>query len=55
MLVGVRVHDRLVELVVADRVTVPTKPLRAPTVTFEVPATPALIVMLVGLAAMVKS
>jgi hypothetical protein len=55
MLVGVRVHDRLVELLATDRVTVPVKLLRAPTVTFDVPATPALVVMLVGLEEIVKS
>jgi hypothetical protein len=54
-LVEVRVHDRLVELVVTAKVTVPVKPLTGATVTVEVPATPPLTVTLVGLAVTVKS
>jgi hypothetical protein len=54
-LVEVRVHDRLVELVVTARVTVPAKPFTGATVIVEVPATPALTVTLVGLAVIVKS
>jgi hypothetical protein len=55
-LVGVRVHVRPVagDTVVA-RLTVPLKPLRAVTVTVEVPEAPARIVTVVGLAATVKS
>jgi hypothetical protein len=55
ILVEVRVQDRLVEFVVTARVTVPAKPLTGATVIVEVPATPALTVTLVGLAAIVKS
>ncbi len=55
MVAGDRVHERLVELVVTARVTVPEKPLKGATVTVELPATPALPVTLVGLAEMVKS
>jgi hypothetical protein len=40
---------------VVARVTVPTNPLSAVTVTVEVPLTPARTVTLVGLAAIVKS
>ena len=55
-LVGVRVHVRPVAGdMVAARLTVPLKPLRAVTVTVEVPEAPARIVTVVGLAAIVKS
>ena len=49
------VQDRLVELVVTARVTVPVKPLTGATVIVEVPATPAFTVTLVALAVTVKS
>lgn len=55
MLVGLRVQLRLVELVVTVRATVPAKPFNGATVIVEVPATPTVVVTLVGLAAMVKS
>jgi hypothetical protein len=55
MLVDDKVHDRLVELVVTARPTVPEKPFTGATVIVEVPATPALTVTLVGLAVIVKS
>jgi hypothetical protein len=48
-------HDRLVELVVTARPTVPAKPFTGPTVIVEVPATPVLTVTLAGLAVTVKS
>ena len=53
-LVGLRVAVRPDDALVV-RLTVPVKPLTAVTVTVDVPGAPALIVMLVGLAAMVKS
>jgi hypothetical protein len=52
---AVKVHDRLVELVVTARVTVPVNPFNGATVTLEMLATPAFTVALVGLAARVKS
>ena len=56
MLVGDRVHvspvDGETELV---RATVPVNPLRGATVIVEVPATPAVVETVVGLAAMEKS
>jgi hypothetical protein len=55
MLVEDNVHDRLVELVVTARPTVPAKPFNGATVMVEVPATPVLTVTLVGLAVTVKS
>jgi hypothetical protein len=48
-------HDRLVELVVTARPTVPAKPFTGATVIVEVPATPVLTGTLVGLAVIVKS
>ncbi len=54
MLVEDSVQDRLVELVETAKVTVPAKPLTGATVIVEVPATPALTVMLVRLAVTVK-
>jgi hypothetical protein len=45
-----RVHDRLVELVVTPRLTLPVKPSREYTVTVELPMTPSETVTLVGLA-----
>ena len=53
--VAVRVHTRLVELVVTARVTVPENPLTGPTVIVEAPATPALTFSPVGLADIAKS
>jgi hypothetical protein len=50
-----RVQDRLVEVVVIPRVIVPVNPLVGLTVMVDVPATPALTVMVVGLALMLKS
>jgi hypothetical protein len=55
MLVELRVHDRLVELVVITRVTVPAKPFNGETVIADVPAEPAFAVTVVGLAVPVKS
>jgi hypothetical protein len=53
--VEVRVHDKLVELAVTARVTVPAKPLSRATVIVDVPATPAFTVTPVEFAAIVKS
>jgi hypothetical protein len=55
MLVGVRVQTRFVESVVAARVTVPANPFSGETVMVELAVTPALTVILVGLAVAVKS
>jgi len=55
ILVEDNVHERLVELVVTARVTVPAKPFTGATVIVEVPATPAFAVTLVALAVTVKS
>jgi len=55
MLVEVRVHDRLVELVVTARVTVPVNPLTGATVIVEVPAALTFTLTLVELAVTVKS
>lgn len=55
ILVEVRVHDRLVELVVTARVTVPVNPFRGATVIVDVPTTPMLTVALRGLTVTVKS
>ena len=54
-LVADRVQDRLVELVVTARVTVPVKPFKGATEMLEVPATPTLTGTLVGLADTAKS
>jgi hypothetical protein len=55
-LVGLSVHVRpVVGEIVSVRLTTPEKPWRAVIVIVEVPATPALTVTAVGLAAMVKS
>ena len=56
MLVGLRVHVRPVagETLVV-RLTVPVKPLTGMTVIMDVPATPGVVLMTVGLANMVKS
>ena len=53
MLVALKEHDRLVELVVTARVTVPVKLFSGATVMMEVPVAPARIVALVGLAIIV--
>ena len=55
ILVEDRVHERLVELVVTARVTVPVNPFTGATVMVDVPATPAFTVILVVLAVTVKS
>jgi hypothetical protein len=55
ILVELNVHDRLVELVVTARPTVPVKLLSGAIVMVEVPATPVFTVTLVGLAVIVKS
>jgi hypothetical protein len=55
ILVEVRVQDRLVELVVTARVTVPVKPLRGAIVIVEMAATLAFTVTLIGLTANPKS
>jgi hypothetical protein len=55
MLAVDRVHVRLVELVVTARDTVPVKPFTGETVIVDMAATPCAAVMLVGLAAIVKS
>jgi len=55
MLVEDKLHERLVELVVTDRATVPAKPLTELIVIIDVPATPVFTVTLVGLAEMLKS
>jgi hypothetical protein len=48
--VEVRVHDKLVELVVTAIATVPANPFTGATVIVEAAATPAFTVTLVGLA-----
>jgi hypothetical protein len=48
-------HDRLVELVVTARATVPAKPFSGATVIVDVPVAPALTETLVTLAFTVKS
>jgi hypothetical protein len=55
MLVEDSVQERLVELVVTDRVTVPVKPLTGDTVIVDEPATPTVTVALVGFAVTEKS
>jgi hypothetical protein len=54
-LVEDKLQDRLVELLVTARVTVPEKPFTGDTVMDEVPAAPTLTLTLVGLAAIAKS
>jgi hypothetical protein len=49
------VQERLVELDVTARVTLPAKPFKGATEIVDKPATPALTVKLVGLALTVKS
>ena len=55
ILVELRVQDRLVELVVTARVTVPVKPLTGAIVTVAVPADPVVTETLPALAVIVKS
>jgi hypothetical protein len=50
-----RVHDRLVELVVTARLTVPLNPLSEATEIVELPVTPTVVETLTGLAVMAKS
>ena len=53
---GVRVQESPVAgLMLEVKLTVPLKPLRAVTAMVEVPATPALTVMVAGLAEILKS
>ena len=55
-LVGVSVQvSPVVGLILEVKLTTPAKPLSAVTVIVDAPATPALIVRVVGLAAIVKS
>jgi hypothetical protein len=54
-LVGESVQDRLVELVVTDKPTVPVKPSNGATVMVEVPTKLTAVLTLVGLAVRVKS
>jgi hypothetical protein len=49
------VQERLVELVVTTRVTVPVKPLTGDTVIVDAPVAPAFALTLIGLALMLKS
>ena len=55
ILVLLRVHVRFVEFVVTPSETVPENPLIGATVIVDVPAVPATVVTLVGLAVIVKS
>ena len=55
ILVELRVQDRLVELVVTARVTVPVKPLTGAIVTVAVPAGPVVTLTLPVLDVTVKS
>jgi hypothetical protein len=55
MVVGLRLQERLVELVVTVRVTVPVKPFSGDAVIVELPVAPAFAVTLVGFAEMEKS
>jgi hypothetical protein len=54
-LLGVRVHERFVEFVVDERLTVPVKPFTGATVIVEAPDRLTLIGTAVGLAVIVKS
>lgn len=49
------VHERLVELVVTERLTVPLNPLIGPTEMVELPVSPAPVETLEGLAVIAKS
>lgn len=55
MLDGVRVHVNPAGDTADVRATVPVKPFTGATVMVEVPATPALVLTLVGLAVTLKS
>ena len=55
MVAELSLHERFVELVVTASVTVPVNELTGATVIVDFPATPALTVTGVGLAAIVKS
>jgi hypothetical protein len=55
ILVEESVHDRFVEFVITDRLTLPVNPLIGATAMVEVPAAPTLVETLVGLAVIVKS
>jgi hypothetical protein len=55
MLVEESVHDRFVEFVVTDRLTLPVNPLSGATAIVEVPVAPAFAVTLVGLVVTLKS
>jgi hypothetical protein len=55
MLLGVRVHVRPVGVTAEVRDTVPVNPLTGETMIVDVPTALTLIVMVVGLAATVKS
>ena len=55
ILVEESVHERLVELVVTARATVPPNPLIGATVMAEVPATLTLVETLLGVEATLKS
>jgi hypothetical protein len=55
MVVGLRLQERLVELVATVRLTVPVKPFSGDTVIVELPVPPAFMMTLVGLAEMEKS
>jgi hypothetical protein len=55
ILVTLKVHERLVELVVTVRVTVPLKPFNGATIMVEVPATFTFTFTLAVLADTVKS
>jgi hypothetical protein len=50
-----RVHDRLVELVVTERLTMPLNPLIGPMEMVELPESPVPVETLEGWAVMVKS
>ena len=52
---GVRVHERFVEFVVGERLTVPVKPFTGATVIVEAPPVLTLTGTVVGLADIVKS
>jgi len=54
-LVGVRLHNRSVELVVSERETAPLKPFRGMIVIVEGPFVPVVTETLVGLTIMAKS
>ena len=55
-LVGVRVHvSPVVGDILEDRLTVPVPPLRPMTLIVEVPATPGVVLIVVGLANIWKS